>query len=72
LDSELQLFVRRKRAKEVVSPGGELDAFAIEIVAFGKIEGFDEDALNVPDEAFRPRLELFLDRRDLLTDCAGH
>lgn len=63
-----QLFIRRERSEEVVSPGRKLHAKGIKVISFGKVKGLNQYTLNVPNEAFRPGLEFRLDSRDLLPD----
>ena len=69
---EAQLLVGREGTKEIVAPGGESHPVAVEVVAFGQVEGFVQDAFDVTDEAFGPRLEFDLEGGDLVTNGAGH
>ncbi len=69
---EAELLNGRMSAEEVVAQGGELDAVGVEVPSAGKVQGFDEDAFDVANEAGRAQEQLVPDRRYLVACVTGH
>lgn len=65
LKREAELFDRGKGAEEVMTPGGEFNALRVQVPAAGEVEGLDQDALDMADEAFGACVEFGPDCSDL-------